>query len=113
MNDTSPHTCPANNLFRAPKPQGIARAESQKAYDAALAAFQRAFQAEGAADEDALFSGYQVELGVSVRVEWGASLWKYHAWRCRWNECWCTHRHRQVVLASAVAFTGYCRSHTA
>lgn len=40
--------------------QGIARAECQKAYDAALAAFEGAFQEEGADEESALYDRYTV-----------------------------------------------------
>jgi hypothetical protein len=47
----------------SPNPQGVARAECQKAYDAALGAFNSAFKEEGA-DEEALLERYQAGGGA-------------------------------------------------
>ncbi|KIZ04249.1 Interferon-induced guanylate-binding protein 2 [Monoraphidium neglectum] len=47
--------------------QGIARAECQKAYDAALGAFSTGFREEGCGDEAALFDRYTASLASAVR----------------------------------------------
>lgn len=52
--------CNPNNVSR----QGVARAECQKAYDSALAAFQDAFKEEGCEDEAQLYDTYQVREGI-------------------------------------------------
>ena len=53
--------------------QGIARAECQKAYDSALAAFQGAFKVDGAEDEAQLYDRYTVRPAGGGERPWDAS----------------------------------------
>ncbi|GBF98848.1 hypothetical protein Rsub_11452 [Raphidocelis subcapitata] len=47
--------------------QGIARAECQKSFDAALAVFEAAFKPEGCGDEEELYDAFTAALSAAVR----------------------------------------------